>query len=109
MKRGDIVTVAAQSDFGKPRPAVVIQVDALNQTDTASTMLPLMNGTLRDAPLLRLITEPNAKNNLQKTSQIMVDKLMTVRRRKISPAIGKLSDRQLTELNRLLALVIGIA
>ena len=29
MKRGDVVTVAAAGDYGKPRPAVVVQTDAL--------------------------------------------------------------------------------
>jgi mRNA interferase MazF len=27
MKRGDFVTIALQGDFGKPRPALVIQSD----------------------------------------------------------------------------------
>jgi mRNA interferase MazF len=28
MKRGDVVTVAAAGDYGKPRPAVIVQTDA---------------------------------------------------------------------------------
>ena len=28
MRRGDLVTVAAAGDYGKPRPAVVVQTDA---------------------------------------------------------------------------------
>jgi hypothetical protein len=33
MRRGDIVTVAAPGAYGKPRPAVVIQGDSLNQRE----------------------------------------------------------------------------
>jgi mRNA interferase MazF len=109
MRRGDIVTVAAQGDYGKPRPAAVIQADVLNQMETDSTILALITSTLRDAPLLRLTLEPNTANGLQKASQIMVDKLLTVRREKVGDTIGRLSDKQLAELNRLLALVVGIA
>src|SRR5436305_823443 len=29
MRRGDVVTVAATGDYGKPRPAVIVQTDAL--------------------------------------------------------------------------------
>jgi mRNA-degrading endonuclease toxin of MazEF toxin-antitoxin module len=29
MRRGDVVTVAAAGDYGKPRPAVIVQTDAL--------------------------------------------------------------------------------
>ena len=29
MKRGDVVTVAAAGDYGRPRPAVIVQTDAL--------------------------------------------------------------------------------
>ncbi len=29
MKRGDLVTIAVAGDYGKPRPALVVQADAL--------------------------------------------------------------------------------
>ena len=50
MKRGDIVTVAAPGDYGKPRPAVVIQSDWLAQTD--SVLVALMTSAIFDAPIL---------------------------------------------------------
>ncbi len=109
MRRGDLVTVAAPGDYGKPRPAVVIQGDVLNQADSDSVILALMTGTLRDAPLLRLTVDPTSANGLRKPSQVMVDKLVTVRREKVGNTIGRLSDQELLELNRLLALVIGLA
>ena len=109
MRRGDLVIVAAQGDYGKPLPAVVVQGDVLNQADSDSVILALMTGTLRDAPLLRLTSDPTSANGLQKPSQVMVDKLVTVRREKVGNTIGRLSDQDLLELNRLLALIVGLA
>ena len=108
MRRGDLVTVAAPGDYGKPRPAVVIQGDVINQAEPDSVILALMTGTLRDAPLLRLTIDPTPTNGLQKSSQVMVDKLVTVRREKIGKTLGRLSDQDLLQLNRLLALVMGL-
>lgn len=34
MRRGEIVTVAMPGDFGKPRPALVIQADQFEHTGT---------------------------------------------------------------------------
>jgi len=103
------VVVAAPGDYGKPRPAVLVQADVLNEADPGSMILALMTGTLRDAPLLRLTVEPSGMNGLNKPSQVMVDKLQTVRRERVGRVIGRLSDKELLELNRLLAMVIGLA
>jgi mRNA interferase MazF len=109
MRRGDVVTVTAPGDYGKPRPAVVIQSDVINQADPDSVILTLITGAVRHAPLLRLTIDPTPENGLQKASQVMVDKLVTVRREKIGNTVGRLSGKALLELNRLLALVIGLA
>ena len=109
MRRGDIVTITAPGDFGKPRPAVVIQSDVINETDPGSVILALVTGTLRDAPLLRLQLAPTEQNGLRQPSQIMVDKLFTARTGKVGEVIGRLSDQDLVALNRQLAFVIGIA
>ena len=81
MKRGDFVTVALQGDLGKPRPALINQTDAFQNLKTV-TVLPV-TGSLVDAPLLRITLQPNEGNGLQKTSQLMVDKTITVQREKL--------------------------
>ena len=107
MRRGDIATVAARGDYGKPRPAVMIQSDWLGETD--SVLVCLFTSTLRDAPIYRLTVEPTPENCLQVVSQIMVDKIMAVRRDKCGAAIGRLDNPAILVLNRMLALVVGIA
>lgn len=109
MKRGDIVSVIAPGDYGKPRPAVVIQADALTAGGLASLVLCLMTTHLADAPAFRIPVEPCEKNGLRCSSQIMVDKILTVPRERVGSAIGHLDDETLLRLNRTLAFVVGLA
>ena len=51
MRRGDIVTVSAPGAYGKPRPAVIVQSDWLQDTD--SVLVTLLTRTLRDTPVPR--------------------------------------------------------
>lgn len=107
MKRGDIVTVSAPGDYGKPRPAVVIQSDWLSATD--SVLVALLTSTLRDAPIFRLTIEPSPQNGLKSVSQAMVDKIMALPRAKCGAVIGRLDHRQMIALNRMLSVVLGLA
>src|SRR6516162_1972577 len=102
MRRGDVVTVAVAGDYGKPRPAVVVQTDLLNDTH-ASVVVCLVTSTLLEAPLLRLTVEPSSRNGLHQRSQIMADKLVTVRREKIGARIGVLEEETMLGLSRALA------
>lgn len=107
MRRGDLVTVALPGDFGKPRPALVIQSDQF--ADTATVSVLLLSSTLVDAPLVRLNIEPNLINSLRKTSQVMIDKIMTVKRDKLGEPFGHLDDESMVAVNRALALFLGFA
>lgn len=107
MKRGDLVTAAVSGDFGKPRPALVVQSDRFEETGTVTILL--VSGTLIDAPLLRVSVQPTAENGLRKPSQIMIDKAMSVKREKLGDTLGRLDEATLTTVNRLLALFLGLA
>ena len=109
MRRGDIVTVIAPGDFGKPRPAVIIQGDSLNLAKPNSTIVALITSSLQDAPLLRLTLEPSPENGLKKLSQIQSNRIMSIGTDRIGANIGRLNGNQQVDLNRLLALSIGLA
>lgn len=109
MKRGDIVTVTAAGDYGKPRPAVVVQSDYLTDAGLGSLIVCLISGHLEEAPAFRLSVEPTPGNGLRKPSQIMIDKVATVRRSRIGKRIGRLDDESTLRLNRSLAFVMGLA
>jgi len=107
MRRGDVVLVAPPGDFGKPRPAVVVQTDLVNDTH-ASILLCLVTSHLEDAPLLRIPVAPRPENGLLKPSQIQADKIHTARREKIGPVIGRIDETTLLRLGRALAFVFGL-
>jgi mRNA interferase MazF len=107
MTRGDLVSIAMQGDFGKPRPALVIQADLF--ADHASVTVLPVTSKLVTAPLLRITVEPNAGNGLRQTSQVMVDKTLTVKREKIGVVFGRIDAEALLEIERCLAVFLGIA
>jgi mRNA interferase MazF len=108
MRRGDLVTVAAPGDYGKPRPAVVVQTDAFPPAH-ASVIVCQLTSELSDAPDFRVVIEPSNANGLRLRSQVMVDKPVTVRRERVGQTIGRLSSHDLTRLNVALAFVMGLA
>ena len=107
MKRGDLVSIAVQGNFGKSRPALVIQSDNFDSHATVTVLL--LSGSLVDAPLFRITVQPSPGNGLQKPSQIMVDKAMTIKREKIGAALGRLDSIHMLEVERCLAVFLGIA
>ncbi len=108
LRRGDVVRVAASGDFGKPRPAVVVQSDAF-PPEHASVVVCQMTSALADAPDFRVTITPSETNNLRSTSQVMADKPVTVRRERIGARIGRLDGRDVGRLNRALAFCMGLA
>lgn len=107
MKRGDFVRIAMQGDFGKPRPALVIQSDKFDAHATATVLL--VSSLLIDAPLFRITVEPSEVNGLKKPSQIMVDKAMTVKKEKLGEPFGRANDEVMLEVGRCLAVFLGVA
>ena len=107
MKRGDIALVAGGTYSSKPRPALVLQDDHFDATD--SVMVCPFTTAAVDAPMLRLPVAADGTNGLSRDSWLMVDKLTTVRRSNTREVIGRLADGQLTELERLLIVFLGLA
>ncbi len=104
-QRGDLVTVSLQGDYGKPRPALVVQSDLLNDLD--SVVLCPVTSDLRSAAF-RVTLEPNPTNGLRVLTQVMVDKLSTLPRAKIGASFGRLDDDRMKAVERALLLVIGV-
>ena len=107
MRWGDIVLVAAPGDCGKPRPAVIVQLDWLSQAD--SVLVCLVTSTVRDASIVRLIVEPLPENGLRATSQVMVDKIAALPHVKCGAVVGHLDEGTVATLGQMLAVVLGLA
>ncbi len=108
MRRGDVITVAAAGDFGKPRPAVIVQTDALPEGH-ASVVICQLTSEVVDAADFRVTVVPTSENGLRVPSQVMADKPVTVRRTRVGRHIGRLSAEDMARLNTVLAFVIGLS
>jgi mRNA interferase MazF len=105
MRRGDIVTVAGGVYASKPRPALVVQDDRFDATDSV-TVCPF-TATEVDAPLLRVPVIANEANGLSQDSYLMVDKITTVRRSNARTVLGRLETSTLVEFERRLLVFLG--
>src|SRR5258708_14964599 len=105
--RGDLIMVAAPGDYGKPRPAVVVQSNAIPESHTSIVICP-MTFELVDA-VFRITIEPGAETGLRVRSQVVSDKPVTLDRERIGQRIGRLETTDLARLNVALALVMGLA
>jgi len=108
MRRGEIWTVASGKDYaGKPRPIVIVQDDSFDATDSITICAFTSDPT--DAPLFRLIVEPNERNGLLSTCRLMVDKITTVPKTKIGTRVGRLDDEDMVRLNQAMMVFLGMA
>lgn len=108
MRRAEIWTVAGGKDYaGKPRPAVIIQDDRFDATDSITICAFTTDPT--DAPLFRLLVEPNEHNGLQAACRLMVDKVTTVPKSKLGDRLGVLEEKDILRLNRAIMVFLGLA
>lgn len=106
MKRGDLVTVAVSGDYGKPRPALVVQADAFDKHPSV-IVLPLTS-EIHNAPLFRVSVAAGASTGLRSHSQIMVDKATAVPRIKLGPRIGQADDNTMQAVDEALRGFLGL-
>jgi mRNA interferase MazF len=108
MKRGEVWTVSGGRTYaGKPRPAVVLQDDRFDATDSI-TLCPFTTA-LADAPLFRLLIDPTPDNGLRVPCRIMVDKLTTVPRTRMGRRLGRLAPGDVIRVDRAVMVFLGLA
>ena len=107
MKRGDFVTIAMQGDFGKPRPALVVQSDAL--TELQSVVVCPLTSDASGLGAVRIVIQPSDANGLRRISYVMVDKPGTLPREKVGAVFGSASATEMAEVDKALMLVLGLS
>ena len=107
MTRGDVVAVVLPGAFGKPRPALVVQNDAFDALPSV-TVLPITS-EIRDLPPLRISIEPGPRSGLRRSSQVQIDKIMTVPRTKLGQRIGHLDESTMSSVDLALGRFLGIS
>jgi mRNA interferase MazF len=106
MKRGDLVTIAISGDYGKPRPALVVQADIFAALPSVTVLQ--ITSDIHDEHLVRINVSPSDANGLRKPSQVMIDRSMTVPRAKIGKPFGRLDDEGMLAVNRALSSFLGL-
>lgn len=108
MRRGEVWTVAGARGFlGKPRPAVILQSEAFEQT--LSVVVCPLTTDATNAPIFRLVIEPNNENGLRRRSVIMTDKIGAVDRGKLGARLGRLTVEEISRLERAVLIFLGMA
>lgn len=107
LSRGDLITIAVQGDYGKPRPAVVVQANVFLRLKSIM-VLPLTSDTQAEANLFRVKVYPNHENCLRIISHVMVDKAMPIPADKIGKCFGKLSPSIMRDIDRCIVTLFGV-
>ena len=108
MKRGDIVPVAWTGDYGKPRPAVVIQANRLTESGVESILVCQMTSDLHPASIRRITVVPTPENGLLRPSQIMVEKIFAAKRTKCGAVMGVMDEASMDALDDALMFAVGL-
>jgi mRNA interferase MazF len=107
MKRGDVIIATAPGAYGKPRPYLVVQSDRFGE-HASVTVLPFTSD-LQNAPLFRITVDPAPSTGLRAISQIAVDKVVTLPRKKLTEQVGSLDADTMARVIRALAVWLAIA
>ncbi len=108
LTRGDIMVCAPPGEYGKPRPAVILQADVF-LAERESVTLCLVTTTSIHAPLFRTPIAPGKISGLLRPSFAMADKIMTVSRHRLRQRLGRLSDEEKRTLDAAVSRWLGLA
>ena len=108
MKRGEIWSVSGAPGYcSKPRPALIVQSDVLDET---KSLLTCGLTTQPDCEqYFRPRIGPSQENGLDRASHVMTEKLTAVPRSKLGNHIGTLSDEDMEQVELALLMVLGFA
>jgi len=108
VKRGELWIASGGSDYtGKPRPVVIVQDDRFEHSSSVTVCALTTDPT--DAPLFRVALSRSSENGLHEDCRVMVDKITTVRRERLSRRIGSLSATDIRQIDRAILVFLGMA
>ena len=106
MKRGQLLIAVLSGDYGKPRPAVLVQSQALFEAE--SLLVCPLTSEIETACLFRPLIAPTPLNGLKAPSVIMTEKITAIPRRRCRERIGELTPEQIADLDSALMFVLGL-
>lgn len=90
---------------GKVRPVVVIQTDYLNPGHPSTIILPITTNVIKDASILRVHIS-KAGTNLEKDSDILMDQVRAIDKKRLIKYIGELTEAQRKEIIKNLRIIL---
>jgi mRNA interferase MazF len=88
---------------GKVRPVVIIQTDLLNDVHPTVVICPVTTQVQPDAEILRVHLSPN---QLEEPSDIMVDQIRAIDKKRLIKKIGKLKKEQVRLLKKNISILL---
>lgn len=88
---------------GKVRPVVIIQTDLLNDIHPSLIVCPLTTNINKEIKLLRVNV---GKKHLEAESDILVDQLTAIDKKRLIKKLGKLNEAQVEKLRENLKVVL---
>lgn len=107
VRRGDLITIAMAGDYGKPRPALVIQDDAFSALESVAVLC--VTSEMRDWTLFRITVEPTPANGLRRPSQVMINKPAAVPKARIGKRIGRIDQATMRAVEEAFVRFCGLA
>jgi mRNA interferase MazF len=108
VRRGDVVIAALTGEAGhKPRPAVIMQDDAV--AETATVMVVPVTSDIDDRLVLRPLVQPDAMDGLRVPSGLIIDRMRLALRSSMRDTVGRISDNDLEQLERAIFALLGMA
>ena len=102
-----MVLVSGKGDYGKSRPAVIVQADYLAEHLNSLTVCPMTSDLLKNVSL-RVGIEPSLSNGLKIPSEMMVDKMQTFPKTKVFGPIGAINADDMRRLDRALGFFLQL-
>ena len=109
MDRGSVVIISAKGDYGKPRPAIVVQDARMERVVDSITVCFLTTDLVEEGGTLRVDVAPTQENGLRERSQIQIEKLMTFPREKVRGPVGRIDLTQMRAVDIGLLVHLGLA
>jgi mRNA interferase MazF len=107
VKRGDVVLAILPSELGRPRPGVIVQTDEFSEELSTVFVCPITSDLQERLPLRPMI-DAKPSNGLRLRSQIMTDKMISLRYDRIRRVIGHIDRETSEQLDRALLVVLGL-
>lgn len=107
MRRGDVVLANFTGDYGKTRPAVIMQRDKLDIYGFTSVIVCPITSSISGVRHVRILVEPDRTNGLMMQSEVMVEKIAAIAQHRLKSVIGHLDDQTMKSIEVALLVVLG--